>query len=58
MAHLYSLQTGVQDTSRGGAYHNKKFQDTAEVRDLRISYVKRIGRSITEPRMTLPNLNK
>ena len=37
MVHLYNLQTGVQDTSRGGAYHNKKFRDAAEARDLHIS---------------------
>lgn len=49
MVHLHNLQMGVQDTSRGGAYHNKKFRDAAEARDLRISYDKRIGWSITEP---------
>ena len=49
MVHLYNLQTGVQDTSRGGAYHNKKFRDAAEARDLHISYDSRIGWSITEP---------
>lgn len=41
MVHLYNLQTGVQDTSRGGAYHNKKFRDAAEARDLHISYAGR-----------------
>ena len=49
MVHLYNLQTGVQDPSRGGAYHNKKFRDAAEARDLHISYDSRIGWSITEP---------
>lgn len=47
--HLWNMQTGVQDTSRGGAYHNKKFRDAAEARDLKISHDPRIGWSITEP---------
>ena len=49
MVHLHNMQTGVQDTSRGGQYHNKKFRDAATARDLAISYDSRIGWSITEP---------
>ena len=49
MVHLYNLQNGVQDCSRGGTYHNKKFRDAAVARDLNISYDARIGWSITEP---------
>lgn len=30
MVHLLNLQIGIQDTSRGGTYHNKKFKETAE----------------------------
>lgn len=30
MVHLYNLQIGVQDTSRNGTYHNKKFKEAAE----------------------------
>lgn len=30
MVHLQNLQDGVQDTSRSGTYHNKKFKETAE----------------------------
>lgn len=47
--HLYNLQEGVQDTSRGGRYHNKRFREAAEARDLKISYDPKIGWSITEP---------
>ena len=47
--HLWNIQQGIQDTSRGGAYHNKRFKATAEARDLKISYDPRIGWSITEP---------
>ena len=49
MVHLYNMAVGVQDTSRGGAYHNKRFKAAAEARDLLISYDPRIGWSITEP---------
>ena len=49
MVHLWNLQTGVKDCSRGGAYHNKRFKQAAEERDLIISYDGTIGWSITEP---------
>ncbi len=49
MVHLWNMQTGVKDCSRGGAYHNKKFKEAAERRDLHIEYDKYIGWSITEP---------
>ena len=49
MVHLWNIKEGIQDCSRGGQYHNKKFRDAAESRDLKISYDKRIGWSITEP---------
>ena len=49
MVHLYNMQNGVQDCSRGGAYHNKRFRDAAIARDLSISYDPHIGWSITEP---------
>ena len=47
--HLWNIQNGIQDRSRGGAYHNKRFKEAAEARDLKISYDPRIGWSITEP---------
>ncbi len=49
MVHLSNLQNSIQDCSRGGAYHNKKFKLLATACDLDISYDKRIGWSITEP---------
>lgn len=49
MVHLYNLQHGIQDCSRGGTYHNKHFRDAATARDLIISYDSRIGWSVTEP---------
>lgn len=47
--HLYHLQNGIQDCSRGGQYHNKKFKAMAEKCDLQISYDPRIGWIITGP---------
>jgi len=49
MVHLWNMQIGVQDCSRGGAYHNKKFRDAATARDLDIGYDSSIGWSITQP---------
>ena len=49
MVHLYCLANDIKDTSRGGAYHNKRFKAEAEKRDLQISYDSRIGWSITQP---------
>lgn len=45
----------IKDCSRNNTYHNKRFRDTAEERDLLISYDSRIGYSITKPS---PNLIK
>lgn len=36
MVHLYNLQVGVQDTSRGGTYHNKKYKEAAEKHGLTV----------------------
>lgn len=34
MVHLYNLQIGVQDTSRSGTYHNKKYKEAADSMDI------------------------
>lgn len=49
MVHLYCLGNGIQDTSNGGRYHNKRFKAEAEKRDLKIEYAKYIGYSVTSP---------
>lgn len=49
MVHLYNMEHGIKDTSRGGAYHNKRFKAEAEKRGLIISHDKRIGWSVTQP---------
>lgn len=43
MVHLWNLQTEIQDTSRGGSYHNKKFKEVAEQHGLHIEQVPKYG---------------
>jgi len=49
MVHLYNIAHEVQDCSRGGAYHNKKFKAEAERRGLVIECHPTYGWTITEP---------
>lgn len=55
MVHIYHLQNGIQDCSRGNTYHNKKFKAKAESVGLVIDHDPRIGFSITSPSMELIN---
>jgi len=48
MVHLWNLQVGVQDTSRGGTYHNKKFKLEADNRGLLISQHAKYGWTLSE----------
>lgn len=48
MVHLYNIQMGVQDTSRGGSYHNKKFKEEAEKHMIRIEKDDKYGWTITQ----------
>ena len=43
MVHLYNLQVGVQDTSRGGTYHNKKYKTAAEQHGLNVECDSKYG---------------
>lgn len=47
--HYYCQLNNIQDTSKNGTYHNKKFKTEAEKRGLIISNAKYIGWSLTEP---------
>lgn len=58
MVHLYCIVNGIADTSNGGRYHNKKFKEEAEKRDLIIKYVKNIGYSNTKPSEKFINVLK
>lgn len=49
MVHLYNIAHEVQDCSRGGSYHNRKFKDEAERRGLHIEHHERYGWTLTEP---------
>lgn len=47
MVHLYNLYEGIQDTSRGGTYHNRRFKEEAERRGLHIEKSAKYGWAIT-----------
>lgn len=47
MTHLYNLKEGIQDCSRGGTYHNKRFKAAAEAHGLVIDHHEKYGWTIT-----------
>lgn len=47
MCHLYALVNDIQDTSRSGIYHNKKFKQIAENHGLNVKEADKIGWSVT-----------
>lgn len=49
MVHLWNIQQGIQDTSRGYTYHNKQFKAEAEKRLLKIEHHPTYGWTITSP---------
>lgn len=49
MVHLLNMQRGIQDCSRGGSYHNKKFKDEAEKHMIHIEHHEKYGWTITIP---------
>lgn len=49
MVHHFCDQNDIQDCSRGGTYHNKKFKSECEQRGLIIDFDNRIGFSLTSP---------
>jgi hypothetical protein len=49
MVHLYCEINEIKDTSNKGVYHNKRFKEEAEKRDLIIEKAKTIGWSVTTP---------
>lgn len=53
MVHYHCLLNNIQDTSKNGRYHNKRFKAEAEKRGLIISYAQYIGYSVTEPSQEL-----
>lgn len=49
MCHLYNIQNGIQDCSRGGSYHNTAFRDTALSHGLTCDHSKAYGWTVTHP---------
>lgn len=49
MAHLMNMQNGIQDCSRGGSYHNRKFKEEAEKHMIQIDKHDKYGWTITTP---------
>ncbi len=49
MVHLFCMQNNIQDTSRGGTYHNKRFKEEAERRGLIIDHIPTYGYTKTTP---------
>lgn len=43
MVHLWNIENGIQDTSRGGTYHNKEFKTTAELHGLTVEKDEKYG---------------
>lgn len=49
MVHYYNFINGVQDCSRGGTYHNKRFKACAEAHGLLIAHDDKYGWTRTSP---------
>jgi hypothetical protein len=49
MCHQYNAVNGIQDVSRGGTYHNRRFKELAESKGLSIEKSPQYGWTITEP---------
>lgn len=56
MCHLFNIQRGIQDTSRGGRYHNTKFKEVAENHGLLVEKSEKYGYCITKPTPELMTL--
>ena len=50
MTHLFNMQHNIQDCSRGGTYHNRKFADEAEKHMISIAKHDKYGWTITTPK--------
>lgn len=49
MIHLYCRENDIAETSQNGRYHNAKFKDEAEARDLIVDYTSAKGHAFTTP---------
>ena len=49
MVHYHNYILGIQDCSRGGTYHNRKFRDSALAHGLMVAHHDKYGWTITSP---------
>lgn len=56
MVHLQNLQDNVQDTSRSGSYHNRKFKETAEAHGLTVEKGEKYGSIFRSEKLGVPLL--
>ncbi len=49
MVHYWNCVSGIQDCSRGGTYHNRRFKDAAESHGLTVQHSEKYGWSHTSP---------
>lgn len=49
MVHYYNYVNGIQDCSRGGTYHNKRFMEAAIARGLKVDHDPKYGWTLTRP---------
>ncbi len=56
MVHYFNHEQGIQDCSRGGTYHNRRFKEAAESHGLTVQHSDKYGWSHTAPSDTLLNL--
>ena len=49
MVHYHNYVLGIQDCSRGGTYHNRRFRDSAEAHGLIVDHHDKYGWTITSP---------
>ena len=49
MVHYYNFVNGIQDCSRGGTYHNRRFRDSAKDHGLIVNHHDKYGWTITSP---------
>lgn len=49
MVHYFNYVQGIQDCSRGGKYHNRRFKEAAEAHGLLVRHSDKYGWNITAP---------
>ena len=49
MVHYFNFVEGIQDCSRGGTYHNRRFRECAEEHGLIVAHHSKYGWTITSP---------